>query len=106
MNRWLFLWRRLSRELWWRASLYAAFSVVAALAASLLQPFVPEKMAERLGGESVEQVLAILSSSMLAVATFSLGAMVTAYTSVSSSATPRAASAARRSVIAAAVSRS
>ena len=29
MNRWLFLWRRLSRELWWRASLYAAFSVVA-----------------------------------------------------------------------------
>lgn len=91
MNRWLFLWRRLSRELWWRASLYAAFSVVAALAASLLQPFVPEKMAERLGGESVEQVLAILSSSMLAVATFSLGAMVTAYTSVSSSATPRAA---------------
>ena len=82
MNRWLFLWRRLSRELWWRASLYAAFSVVAALAASLLQPFVPEKMAERLGGESVEQVLAILSSSMLAVATFSLGAMVTAYTSV------------------------
>ncbi len=91
MNRWIFLFRRMSRQLWWRASLYAALGVVAALAAAWGAPFAPPVLAERFGGDSVEAVLTILASSLLAVATFSLGAMVTAYTSVSSAATPRAA---------------
>jgi uncharacterized membrane protein len=91
MSRWLFFWRKLTRRLWWRAGLYAALGVFTALAAVFLRPWVPDVMAERLGGESVEEILAVLASSLLAVATFSLGAMVTAYTSVSSSATPRAA---------------
>jgi uncharacterized membrane protein len=91
MNRWLFLLRQASRQLWWRASLYALFGVLAALLAAVGAPYVPEGLADRLGGSSVEAVLTILASSLLAVATFSLGAMVTAYTSVSSSATPRAA---------------
>ena len=92
MNRWLFIWRRTTRELWFRAGLYAVFGVVAALAAVVAAPLVPTEMADRFGGESVEQVLTILASSLLAVATFSLGAMVTAYTAVSSAATPRVAS--------------
>ena len=52
---------------------------------------MPDTLAERFGGESVEQILGVLASSLLAVATFSLGAMVTAYTSISQAATPRAA---------------
>lgn len=92
MNRWLFVWKRTTRELWFRAGLYAVFGVVAALAAVVAAPLVPTEMADRFGGESVEQVLTILASSLLAVATFSLGAMVTAYTAVSSAATPRVAS--------------
>ena len=92
MNRWLFVWRRATRELWFRAGLYAVFGVIAALAAVVAAPLVPSEMADRFGGESVEQVLTILASSLLAVATFSLGAMVTAYTAVSSAATPRVAS--------------
>lgn len=92
MNRWLFVWRRTTQELWFRAGLYAVFGVVAALAAVVAAPLVPSEMADRFGGESVEQVLTILASSLLAVATFSLGAMVTAYTAVSSAATPRVAS--------------
>lgn len=91
MNRWLFYWRRLTRQLWVRATAYAGFGVGAALIAAWGAPFVPEAMAERLGNESVEEILTILASSLLAVATFSVGAMVTAYTSVSSSATPRVA---------------
>lgn len=91
MNRWIFAFRRMSRQLWWRASLYAALGVVAALAGAWGAPFAPPVLAERFGGDSVEAVLTILASSLLAVATFSLGAMVTAYTSVSSAATPRAA---------------
>lgn len=92
MNRWLFIWKRTTRELWFRAGLYAVFGVVAALAAVVVTPLVPGELADRFGGESVEQVLTILASSLLAVATFSLGAMVTAYTAVSSAATPRVAS--------------
>jgi uncharacterized membrane protein len=92
MNRWLFVWRRTTRELWFRAGLYAVFGIVAALAAVVAAPWVPPALADRFGGESVEQVLTILASSLLAVATFSLGAMVTAYTAVSSAATPRVAS--------------
>ena len=92
MNRWIFAFRRMSRQLWWRASLYAALGRPS-------RPW-PEPGARRslrrswpsgFGGDSVEAVLTILASSLLAVATFSLGAMVTAYTSVSSAATPRAA---------------
>ena len=88
MDRWLFAWRRLKGRLWFRAALYALVGVAAALLAVVGAPWVPQDVADRLGGESVEQILTILASSLLAVATFSLGAMVTAYTAVSSAATP------------------
>jgi len=91
MNRWLFTWRKLRSEIWVRASFYALFGCAAALAAVLLTPWVPSQIADRLGGESVEAILAILASSLLAVATFSLGAMVSAYTAVSQAASPRVA---------------
>ena len=91
MNRWRFYWLRLTRELWVRATAYAALGVGAALLASIGEGLVPEDMAERLGGESVEEILTILASSLLAVATFSVGAMVSAYTAVSQAATPRVA---------------
>ncbi|MFN4288066.1 MAG: DUF2254 domain-containing protein [Brevundimonas sp.] len=92
MEKWQFFWRRLRKQLWFRASLYGAVGIITALAAVLGAPFVPEAMAERLGGESVEAILTILASSLLAVATFSLGALVTAYTSVSGAISPRVAS--------------
>lgn len=91
MNRWLFLWRNLCRQLWVRATLYAAAGVGAALLAVFAAPWVPREMADRLGGESVSSILTILASSLLGVATFSVGAMVTAYTAVSQAATPRVA---------------
>lgn len=91
MNRWLFFWRKLRRQLWVRATAYAGVGVAASLLAVALAPWVPDDMAERLGGESVEAILTILASSLLGVATFSVGAMVSAYTSVSSAASPRVA---------------
>ena len=91
MNRWRYYWRVLRSEIWFRASLYAAFGVAAALIAAVAAPLVPREMADRLGGESVEAILTILASSLLAVATFSLGAWVSAYTAVSQAASPRVA---------------
>ncbi len=91
MNRWLFWWRTLRRQMWVRASLYTAAGVAAALMAVIGAPWVPDAVAERLGGDSVGSILTILASSLLGVATFSVGAMVTAYTAVSQAATPRVA---------------
>lgn len=91
MNRWLYYWQVLSSRIWFRAGLYAGFGVAAALIATLAAPLVPREMADRLGGESVDAILTILASSLLAVATFSLGAWVSAYTAVSQSTSPRVA---------------
>ena len=91
MNRWRYYWRVIRTRIWFRAGLYAAYGVAAALAAAVAAPLVPQAMADRLGGESVEAILTILASSLLAVATFSLGAWVSAYTAVSQAATPRVA---------------
>ncbi|MDI6624607.1 MAG: DUF2254 domain-containing protein [Brevundimonas sp.] len=91
MNRWRYYWRVLRTQIWFRAGLYAAFGVAAALIAALAAPLVPKEVADRLGGESVEAILTILASSLLAVATFSLGAWVSAYTAVSQAASPRVA---------------
>lgn len=91
MNRWRYYWRLLQSQIWFRASLYAAFGVAAALAAVVIGPLIPPELADRLGGASVDSILTILASSLLAVATFSLGAWVSAYTSVSQAASPRVA---------------
>ncbi|WGM41064.1 DUF2254 domain-containing protein [Caulobacter sp. NIBR1757] len=91
MYRWLFVWRKLARRVWFRVGLYGLAGVGAALLAALLGRFVPSAMSERLGGPNVEGLLTILANSLLAVSIFGAGAMVTAYTSVSGSITPRAA---------------
>jgi uncharacterized membrane protein len=91
VNRWLFLFRQQARQLWFRATTYALFAIIAALSSVALARFVPKDLADRLGGNAVETVLGILASSLLAVATFSVGSMVSAYTAVSAAASPRVA---------------
>ena len=91
MPRWRYRLRRLSRELWFRAAAYSLLGLVGALVAAALAPFVPDSLASSFGGEATDKVLTVIASSMLAVTTFSLSTLVTAYTAVSSSATPRAA---------------
>ncbi len=92
MSGWWFWAVRFSRRLLVRASAYGVFAAGAALAAVWFAPFVPEEMSSRLGGPAVENILYALASSLLAVATFSMSAVVVAYTAVSSQMTPRAAS--------------
>jgi len=91
MSNWWFWLVQFSRRLLVRAAAYGAFAVLAALAAVWFAPFVPSELSERLGGEAVEGLLTALASSMLAVSTFSLSAMVVAYTAASAQMTPRAA---------------
>ena len=87
---WLYRLRTVGRRPWVRVALYSVAAVLAALAASFLAPLVPPGLSATLGSEAVDHILSILSSGMLAVATFSLATMVQAYGAATSNVTPRA----------------
>ncbi len=82
--------RLLSRKLWVRATLISLLAAAAALLSFLITPYLPEDISTEIGAESVDKILSIIASSMLAVTTFSLSTMVTAYGAATSNVTPRA----------------
>ncbi len=77
------------RRLWVRVTFIAMLGVASALAAQLLAPLVPSDMAWKMGAESVGEILTILASSLLAIATFSLSTLISSYNAAASSTTPR-----------------
>lgn len=81
---------RLTKRLWFRASLFSLLGGATALLAVVFKDFVPESLPTRIGADAVDKILGIIASSMLAVTTFSLSTMVTAYGAASSGVTPRA----------------
>lgn len=81
---------RLSKRVWARAALVTAVSIVFVLAAGWVGTLIPFRLVIDLGQDSVGSILQIIASSMLAVTTFSITAMVTAYSSATTTATPRA----------------
>jgi uncharacterized membrane protein len=89
-SRWQWLIRQFARKLWVRVSIFSVAAVIVALAGVFLAPYVPQNLASSIGSDSIDDILKILASSMLAVSTFSLATMVSAYSAVSSSVTPRA----------------
>lgn len=90
MSRWQWLIAQLTRQLWFRASLLGALGVIAALLAAVVERYFPWEMPGRIGADAVDSILTILASSMLAVTTFSLSIMVSAYGAATNNVTPRA----------------
>lgn len=86
----LVLAQRIWRTLLVRVVLISIFSLLALAIAPLLTGFIPDNIKLKLGREAILPVLTILASGMLAVTTFSLNVMVSAYRAASSMATPRA----------------
>lgn len=91
MPNWLFHFARLSRRLWITVAFYSALGFATALLAAEFAPYVPSDFPLKLGSDSVDDILSILASSMLAVTTFALTTLVAAYTSVIANLSPRAA---------------
>lgn len=86
---WLFHLNRLREKLWVKPLLMCLLSIAAAFLATLAdQPGVKEWL-PNVSKESVETLLELVASTMLVIAMFSVGSMVSAYASASSSATPR-----------------
>lgn len=81
--------RDLTRQVWVRVALYSLLALVSAGIAPLVSPALPDGMASLMGRAPTLELLSILTSSMLGVATFSLSVMVVAHQFAASQATPR-----------------
>lgn len=88
-SRWTWWLVKLSRRIWFRALFFALMSVVGALLAVALGPLIPQGFAAQFGADAVANILEILASSLLIVATFSLSTAISAYAAASSDTTPR-----------------
>lgn len=86
------LWTQLraaTRFVGFRATIFSLGGVGIAVAAWIVSILVPYGFGLEIGQDSVSTILQILASSMLAVTTFSLTTMVSAYSAASTSGTPR-----------------
>lgn len=89
-SKWRWILSQLLQQLWLRAALFGIFAIAIALLAIPLEQLIENPLPFAISSNAVADILDILASSMLAVTTFSLGVMVTAYGSASAGATPRA----------------
>ncbi|MDX1514632.1 MAG: DUF2254 family protein, partial [Gammaproteobacteria bacterium] len=80
---------RFFRSLWFLPSVYALVSVLILAIAPVLSVLVPVGLIDLIDPGAVDKLLGILASSMLAVAIFSLGTMVSALHASASASTPR-----------------
>lgn len=81
--------RRIMRTVWARAITFTAVAVMFALAAGVVGSLIPFELRVELGQNSVDSLLQIIATAMLTATTFSITAMVTAYSSATTIATPR-----------------
>lgn len=90
ISRYAFYLREFLEKVWVRVVGFAVLAMLAAALARVLSPYLPPDIALQTGSEAVSQLLSILTSSMLAVTTFSLSIAVAAFAAAAATATPRA----------------
>lgn len=89
IDRLKFILNRLLERLWVKPLMICLVAVAAAVMARAADGTRLQEIAPDISLESIETLLSIMGSSMLVIATFAVGAMVAAYASASSTATPR-----------------
>ncbi|MGE9516346.1 MAG: DUF2254 domain-containing protein [Solitalea-like symbiont of Acarus siro] len=89
-SKWQWILSIVSRKLWIRVALFALLAVIVPFFSMILRPIIPDNTYTNIGGNSVDEILNILASSMLTVTTFSLNIMISAYSSATNNVTPRA----------------
>ncbi len=91
MREWIiFLYHRLQEHLWVRPAIFSLLSIVWVFVAKQAEQLSILTAAPDVSAESIETLLKVIASSMLVMAIFAVGSMVSAYATVSSTATPRA----------------
>lgn len=91
ISRYTWYLRILFRQVWLRVASFALLALLSVWVARGVSAYLPEDIALETGSEAVGHLLNVLTSSMLAVTTFSLSIAVSAFATASSNATPRAA---------------
>ena len=81
---------QLRKRLWAKPALYCFLAVLASLLAQAADYRSAGNLLPEITPDTIQTLLTIISSSMLAVATFAVGSMLASYSSASASATPRA----------------
>ena len=81
--------RRLALKMWARVVLMGLLAIVAVGLGQVIEPLVPEKIAQSVAGSSVDRLLQLIASAMLAVTIFSITVMVSVHQSSSTQWTPR-----------------
>lgn len=89
-SRFVFRFLQIRKRLWVKPLLYCVGGVACVFAARLTEGWGIGSLLPEVNADTIEALLTIISSSMLAVATFAVGSMLQAYNSASDSATPRA----------------
>ena len=90
-RKWQWVLKKIVSKIWVKASFYAVLGIASAFLALIVKPYLPADIGAKMGTDSVEAILSIIASSMLAVTIFSLGIVVSAFTGAASQITPRAA---------------
>jgi uncharacterized membrane protein len=90
MRLWKQLWMERRNRLWVLPALNSVIAVVVALAAAWVPELLPGMRLPAVEAKTLDNLLGVVASSMLAVTTFSLSIMVSAFASASSGVTPRA----------------
>ncbi|MDQ3075408.1 MAG: DUF2254 domain-containing protein [Pseudomonadota bacterium] len=90
MTQWQWFVRRILRLIWFRAALISLLSIALALVSAWLAPLMPYDLSLKVGAQAADNILTILASSMLAVTTFSMAAMVSAFNGAAANVSPRA----------------
>lgn len=90
MYRWILAFKKPSNRLWVTPALWALVAVLFAFGARLATIWLPAGIFPQISLATLESLLEVIASSMLAVSTFSLSIMVSAFSSAANGATPRA----------------
>lgn len=81
---------QLRKRLWFKPLLYCLMAVLGAFVAQVADHLPFGQDLPEITPDTIQTLLTIISSSMLAVATFAVGSMLSSYSSASGAATPRA----------------
>lgn len=70
MKKWQWALRLLTRRMWFRAGLFCVFAIGLALASAVVGHAISYNFATKVGAGSVDNILNVLASRLLAVTTF------------------------------------
>jgi len=85
----LFAMNRLREKLWFRPLIFCMLSILGALIAQVADSTRLHELVPEINTESLETLLHTISSSMLVIAIFAVGSMISAFSAASNTATPR-----------------